>query len=334
MATRLVVKGSILISDEIDALYGAAIERAAPGVQRVVVHPGRVEGDPAGAEVAFFSNELFPDRMGDFMPHVIASVKAGTLSWFHTFSAGVDDRFFQGLLERGVRLSTSSGAMAVPIAHSVMLHLLTFSQRLLDFRSSQEAREWQPRWLHELEGSRLAVVGLGSIGAEVARLGQAFRMDVTGFRRTPRGDEPCDTTLLSDLRSRLAEFDYVVIAVPLSDETHHLIDAKALASMKSSAVIVNIARGGVIDESALIEALTEKRIAGAALDVFETEPLPPESPLWTLPNVVVTPHCSGDTAGNRGRACTIFLDNLTRYARGLPLRNEVRAPAQGSATSG
>jgi D-2-hydroxyacid dehydrogenase (NADP+) len=306
------MNGSILISDEIEALYGAAIEAAAPGVPHVVVSPSRVDGDPATAEVAFFSNELFPDRVGEFMPQVIASVKAGALAWFHTFSAGVDDRFFQGLLERGVRLSSSSGAMAVPIAHSVMAHLLTFSQRLLDFRVSQARCEWKPRNLHELSGSRLAVVGLGPIGAEVARLAQAFRMDVTGFRRTPRGDEPCETVSLERLGGQLPEFDYLVLAAPLSDETRHLIDAPALARMKPSAVIVNIARGGIIDEGALIDALSEGRIAGAALDVFETEPLPPESPLWRLPNVIVTPHCSGDTAGNRGRACGIFLENLAR----------------------
>jgi D-2-hydroxyacid dehydrogenase (NADP+) len=326
------MNGSILISDEIEALYGAAIEAAAPGARRVIVSPNHVDGDPATAEVAFFSNELFPDRAAEFFPPVIASVKAGALAWFHTFSAGVDDDFFQGLLGRGVRLTTSSGAMAVPIAHSVMLHLLTFSQRLLDFRKSQEAREWKPRTLHELEGSRLAVVGLGPIGAEVARLAQAFRMDVTGFRRTPRGDEPCRTALLSELPGRLADFDYLVIAVPLSDETHHLIDAPALARMKPSASIVNIGRGGIIDEGALIQALREGRIAGAALDVFETEPLPVESPLWTLPNAIVTPHCSGDTAGNRGRASAIFLDNLSSYARGMPLRNEVHAASRGAAT--
>jgi D-2-hydroxyacid dehydrogenase (NADP+) len=322
------VNGSILISDEIETLLGAELESAAPGTPRVVIHPDHVDGDPASAEVAFFSNELFPDRAGEFIPRVIDSVKSGALAWFHTFSAGVDNPFFQGLLERGVRLTTSSGAMAVPIAHSVMLHLLTFSQRLADFRASQLEREWKPLLMHELEGSLLGVIGLGPIGDEVARLGQAFRMEVVGFRRSPRGDEACRALPLSQLDEWLPRIDYLVLAVPLSHETQHLIDAKALAKMKPDAVLVNIARGGIIDEPALIEALQSGRIRGAALDVFETEPLPPTSPLWTLPNVVVTPHCSGETEGNRGRACEIFLENLTRYSQGLPLRNEVLPAAE------
>lgn len=320
------MKGSILISDEIEELYGAAIAKAAPGAVRVVIHPDRVDGDPTTAEVAFFSNELFPDRAGQFIPHVLASFKNGALAWFHTFSAGVDDRFFQGLLERGVRLSTSSGAMSVPIAHSVMLHLLTFSQRLPDFRAAQAKREWKPLRLRELEGSLLAVVGLGPIGSEVARLGRAFGMDVLGFRRSPRGDEPCRTLAAKDLSDWLPRVDYLVLALPLNDDSHHLIDAEALRRMKSDAFIVNIARGSIIDESALIEALKGGAIGGAALDVFETEPLPETSPLWSLPNVIVTPHSAGDTAGNRGRACEIFLENLERYGRGEALRNEVRLP--------
>jgi phosphoglycerate dehydrogenase-like enzyme len=328
------VNGSILISDEIEELYGDAIEAAAPGAPHVVVHPGRIDGDPSGAEIAFFSNELFPDRAGEFIPQVIASVKAGALAWFHTFSAGVDDGFFQGLLERGVRLTTSSGAMAVPIAHSVMAHLLTFSQRLTDFQAAQSRREWQPRVLRELEGSVLGVVGLGAIGLEVARLGQAFRMEVVGFRRTPRGDEPCPALPSAKLDEWLPRIDYLVLALPLGAESHHLIDAAALAKMKRHSIIVNIARGGVIDEAALIDALERRAIGGAALDVFEQEPLPNASPLWTLPNVIVTPHCSGDTAGNRGRACEIFLDNLARYVRGESLRNEVTSSiTPNSATS-
>ena len=321
------MRGAILISDEIDRHYGADIASAAPGRARVVVHPDGIDGDPATAEVAFFSNELFPGRAGEFLRPVIQSVKAGSLAWFHTFSAGVDDAFFQGLLERGVRLSTSSGAMAVPIAHSVVLHLLTFAHRLQHFRDAQRRRAWEPRNLRELEGSLLGVVGLGPIGVEVARLGAALRMRVVGFRRSPRGDEPCETVPIGDLHAWLPRIDHLVLALPLNEDSEKLIDEPALARLKPEAVLVNIARGGVVDEAALVRALQAGRLAGAALDVFETEPLPEDSPLWSLPNVVVTPHCSGDARGNQARAVAIFVDNLARYEQGEPLRNEVTAPA-------
>ena len=161
-------------------------------------------------------------------------------------------------------------------------------------------------------------------------------MDVVGFRRTPRGDEPCRALPSAEFSDWLPRIDYLVLALPLSDESHHLIDANTLARMKPEAVVVNIARGGVLDEAALIDALERRAIRGAALDVFETEPLPESSPLWTLPNVVITPHSSGETAGNRGRACEIFLENLSHYTRGEPLRNEVTrsTAAAGASASG
>jgi len=143
------------------------------------------------------------------------------------------------------------------------------------------------------------------------------------MRRRPRGDEPCETWPLARLDELLGIADAVVLALPLGDETRHLLDRRRLARMKRGALLVNVGRGALVDEEALAEALASGGLGGAGLDVFEVEPLPPESPLWPMPNAILTPHSSGDTPGNHERASEIFLDNLGRFGRGEPLRNEV-----------
>src|SRR5690606_25077749 len=299
----------------------AALDAAAPGVPRVVLEAdGTRRGDPAAVELAYFSGDLYPERVRDF---ALALRDAPRLRWLHTFSAGVDHPWFQALRARGIRLTTSSGAHAVPIAHTVLLYLLALSRGLPAWMDAQRRRGWEPHPVVELPGLVLGVVGLGPIGLEVARLGAAFGMRVIGVRRTPRGDEPCEPWPLARLDELVALADALVLALPLTDGTRHLLDAARLARMKRGAWLVNVGRGALVDEAALVEALREGRLGGAGLDVFETEPLPPESPLWEMPNVIVTPHSSGNTPGNLVRATGIFLDNLGRFVRGEPLRNEV-----------
>ncbi len=281
---------------------------------------GAVRGDAAAVDAAFFSGDVFPDRVRDF---VLALRDAAGLRWLHTFSAGVDHPWFQALRQRGVRLSTSSGAQAVPIAHTVLLYLLALSRDFGRWQDAQQRRAWEQHELRDLQGLTLAVVGLGPIGREVARLGTAFGMQVIGARRTPTGDEPCETWPLSRLDALLEVADAVVLALPLTDETRGSISAARLARMKRGAWLINVGRGALVDEAALVAALQSGAIGGAGLDVFAVEPLPPESPLWSLPNVIATPHNSGDTPSNLPRACEIFVDNLGRYRRGEPLRNEV-----------
>ena len=322
-------RGAILVSDAVEERWGSAIGDAAPDMPRVVVARDGVAGDPASAEVAFFSGDLFPERTREFVVEAIRAVKTGALRWYHTFSAGVDNPFFEGLLDRGVRLTTSSGAMAVPIAHTVMLYVLAFSRDLRAWLDAQARRSWEPGLLEDLQQRVLGVVGLGSIGLEVARLGGAFGMRVVGVRRTPTGDEPCETWPLERLTELLALADYVVIALPLNEDTRGLIDARALSGMKHEAVLVNIARGEIVVESALVRALERGELRGAALDVFEEEPLPQASPLWKLPNVIVTPHSSGTTLANQDRVARIFLDNLALYRADEPMRNEVGGGRRG-----
>lgn len=311
--------GALLISREVESRWGPELSSAAPDRPRVVWSPEGVEGDPATVEIVFFSHDLFPDRTLDFLK---LAVRCPEVRWFHTFSAGVDDPFFHGLLERGIRLTTSSGAQAAPIAQTVMLYLLAHSRDLRGWLHDQAEHAWRPRPIRDLQGQRLGVLGMGPIGLEVARLGQAFGMEVEGFRRAPRGDEPCPTRPLGELAAALPFLDYAVLALPLADETRHIIDASALARMKPDAFLVNVGRGELVDEPALVDALESGRLAGAALDVFAHEPLPPESPFWDLPGVLVTPHSSGTSPGNAVRAFQIFADNLQRYGCSEPLRNE------------
>jgi phosphoglycerate dehydrogenase-like enzyme len=149
-------------------------------------------------------------------------------------------------------------------------------------------------------------------------------MQVIGLRRAPRGDEPCETWPLSRLPDLLERVDWLVLALPLTTDTQRLIDAAAFARMKPGARLVNVGRGALVDEAALVLALQSGRLAGAGLDVFEVEPLPPESPLWSMRHVIVTPHCSGRNAGNDLRAERVFVDNLARFARGDALEHVAR----------
>jgi phosphoglycerate dehydrogenase-like enzyme len=164
-------------------------------------------------------------------------------------------------------------------------------------------------------------VGLGEIGSEVARLATAFGMDVVGLRRSVRGDEICQTWTNDRLVELLGRSDAVVVAAPLNSDTRGLFDADAFAAMRSGAWFVNVGRGEIVDEEALVDALASGHLGGAGLDVFATEPLPPDSPLWDLPNVIVTPHSSGTTDRSRARSVDLFVDNFRRWTNGEPLTN-------------
>lgn len=270
--------------------------------------------------IAFFSGDVFPDRTPNFMR---VALNAPNLRWIHVFSAGVDHPVFGMFLQRGVRLTTSAGSSAVPIAHSVVMHLLALCRNARQFSDQQTRREWVQRGATDVEGRTVGIVGLGAIGSEVARLAAHFGMRVIGMRRTPDGSEPCETWPTERLPELLSVVDDLVLAAPLTDDTRGMIGAGELAALRPGAHIINVGRGELIDEPALIEALQSGHIGGAGLDVFATEPLPADSPLWTLPNVIVTPHSAGATDLSRHRAAEMFTDNLGRYVRGEPMRNEV-----------
>ena len=303
--------------------YGQRVTDAVPGLDVVLL-----AGDaPVAADdieritLAFFSGDAWPGRATPFMR---VALDATNLRWLHTMSAGVDSPVFGMFLDRGVRVTTSSGASAEPIAGTVMLYLLALSRNLPDVLRAQAVREWRPGPYRELAGRSIAVIGYGPIGEHVVRLAAAFAMEPVIVRRAARGDEPAPVRPLAELADVVADVDVVVVALPLADETRGLISRDVIAGMRSDALFVNVGRGELVDQQALTEALQMGRLGGAGLDVFTPEPLPAEDPLWTLPNVIITPHNSGTTDRHLGRTAEIFIDNLGRLARGEELRNEVR----------
>lgn len=226
-----------------------------------------------------------------------------------------------------VAVTTSSGVHAGPLAEFCLAGLLAFVKDFPGLERDRAARSWpklQTPGL-ELRGRTLIVVGLGAIGREIARLAEAFGMRVIGVRRNPSradGEQPPER-----LPELAAEADDMAVTLPLTEATRGMVDAETLAALGPGGVFVNVGRGGVVDEAALVERLRDGTLAGAALDVFEREPLPADSPLWTLPNVILSPHNAALVAAEPRRVLELFLDNLGRYLGGEPLRNQVDVEA-------
>lgn len=253
---------------------------------------------------------------------------APRLRWFQAASAGVDRLEQGGFLERQVVVTNSSGVHATPIGEYVLMVMLMFAKSAHHLVRAQAERRWTRLLPAELRGRTVGVVGMGHIGTEVARLAQAAGCRVLAIQRSAKarrsGEAPADEVLPpSDLPYLLSESDYVVLAVPLTQETRHLIGTEELRAMKPTAVLINISRGAVVDETALVLALKEGWIGGAGLDVFEREPLPEDSELWGMENVILTPHISGGTERYFQRAIPIFCENLRRYLEDRPLLNVV-----------
>jgi D-2-hydroxyacid dehydrogenase (NADP+) len=294
---------ALLLSHRVHAAHGARIAEAAAraGVpaELIVLPPDPAarlaEADCGRIETAFFSGDVFPDHSRQFFS---AARKAPRLKWLHVFNVGVDHPIYAEMLARGVRLTTSAGSNAGPIAQTALMGLLALARGFPRWLDAQRNRQWNPERKtppRDLRGQTALVLGLGSIGSEIARLARVLGLTVIGVRRGPRrGEDPVD-------------------------ELH------PPAALPRGARLINVARGEIVAEPALIEALKSGHLAGAYLDVFETEPLPPDSPLWSLPNVLVTPHNSAAAAGNDERVLAIFLDNLGRWQKGAPLLNEVAA---------
>lgn len=274
------------------------------------------------------------DVLCTFFPSADTLDLLPNLRWLAMPSAGADHVIRAGLVRPdGPIVTTANGVHSVPIGEFVFSMLLAWLRHWPRIVEAQRTSAWprRPEWLElhgrELYDATLLVVGLGAIGRYVARLGRGFGMHVLATRRTVEANasDPDVNELLpmSRLHDALARADFVVLAVPATSATHHLIAAAELRAMKPSAFLVNIARGTIVDEAALIEALRSGEIGGAGLDVFEQEPLPPDSPLWTMPNVIISPHIAGSTDQYSRRFTDLFLDNLARYRTGQPLRNVV-----------
>jgi D-2-hydroxyacid dehydrogenase (NADP+) len=291
------------------------------------------------ASFAVRDAEALQNRIGEADVLVISGLwhnglldRAQKLRFIQSIGAGTD-QFPQGeLARRGIRLASARGVNARAVAEHAMALILALSRRLPEARDNQRARVWRgmigdlSQREDELGGKTLLVVGLGDIGGRLARLAKAFDMRVVGLRRDPANGQGAADAVhpMGELKSLLPEADVVALTCPLTRETENLVDAEALDGMKPSAHLVNVARGRVVDEAALTVALEARRIAGAALDVTAEEPLAPDSPLWGMEHVLITPHTAGETRRYEDNVIEILRDNLDRLGRGeQELRNQV-----------
>jgi D-2-hydroxyacid dehydrogenase (NADP+) len=279
----------------------------------------------ARADIAYYSNDIFPQFAKPFFS---ATRKAPNLKWMQVFNAGIDHPIFASMIERGVRLTTSSGTAAEPIAQTAIMAMLALARDFPRWLRGQRNHLWDPMpkadCPRDLRGQTMLVYGLGKIGIEIARLAHLFGLKVIGVRRSSVAVAHVDAMHTPDeLAALLPQCDWLVLACPLTTETRGLVNAALLAQLPRGARLINISRGEVVDEPALIAALQSGQLGGAYLDVFAQEPLPADSPLWDLPNVIVTPHNSAASADNEARVHALFLDNLGRWSANQPLINEV-----------
>lgn len=324
----------ILLSEAAHRQYGESIDAALIGRPWVPVLPPAVEdANIVDADVAFVSRDV----TGLSTKHEIkpatqrfytAMVEAPSLRWTHVHSAGADRAVFGQLRQRGVTVTTSSGANAGVVAQTALAGLLALARHLPLLYDAQRESRWSPL-IHtgmprDLHGQTATIVGWGPIGQQIGAVLKLFGMSliVVRQRATPAGPD-CETVTFGQLREVLPRTDWLILACPLTDDTRRLVNADALARLPSGARLVNVSRGEVVDEPALIDALREGKLAGAYLDVFAHEPLPAASPLWTMQNVIATPHSAGFSDGNAARVVEIFLDNLRCWSTGAAMRNVV-----------
>ncbi|MFP5341483.1 MAG: D-2-hydroxyacid dehydrogenase [Candidatus Limnocylindria bacterium] len=311
------------------------IRAAAPGARLVTVSgEGLADGPLEDVEVmlrGWLSSEAF-DRL---------LTRAPRLSWVHSATSGVERALTPAALERGLVVTNARGVFSRPIAEYVLMMILAISRRLPQLLELQHERTWQPLEGAELRDVTVGIVGLGSIGRAVGALATAFGCRVVAVRRRPDGGtalpagDPSDDDrsfgeVMLDrvggpdtLPELLAESDFIVLAAPLTAETRDMINAATLALVKPGAWLINVARGRLVDERALLRALRDGPLGGAVLDTFREEPLPPTSPFYGLDNVIVTPHTAWSSGRVLDRSVELFCENLRRYAAGEPLVNVV-----------
>jgi phosphoglycerate dehydrogenase-like enzyme len=262
---------------------------------------------------------------------------AKKLRWIHSTAAGVNQLMYPELRQSGITITNASGVHSIPMVEHVMGVLVAMARRFPDTWRRQQEHRWSQQEIwdqtphpRELHGRVLLFVGFGTVGQEVAKAAKAFGMTIRAVTLSGRGDPQLAEKIYpaTELNAALHQADYIVLAAPETAETRHLIGAAQFQAMKRDAYFVNVARGSLVDETAMIEALREHRIAGAALDVTAQEPLPPESPLWGFENVFITPHLSASTENLWTRQTDLVMDNLERWFAGKELRNRVD-PARG-----
>jgi glyoxylate/hydroxypyruvate reductase len=330
---------TVLIATPLEAEHAdriaAADERVSviyePGllpVPRYQADHGGVPRDLPAAELARWSQlRSRADVSFDFDWQAPGQMAANCprLRWVQGTSAGLGGFMERtGLAKTPLLVTTAAGVHGVPLAEFTLLGLLYFTKDVPGLRRRQDGRHWEAHHTRQLSGATALLVGLGGIGREVARLLAAAGVEVTGAGRPGRSyDVPGVTCYIADteIDAALPGTDALILACPLTERTRHLIGARQLGLLRPGAVIVNISRGPVIDEDALAGALERGHLGGACLDVFETEPLPASSPLWAMPNVLVSPHSASTVEAENRLLTDLFIDNLRRWLAGTPLRN-------------
>ncbi|NLY54540.1 MAG: D-2-hydroxyacid dehydrogenase [Firmicutes bacterium] len=304
----------ILVTHRATEAHIAAIREAAPTAEIVVTRePDEIAAHMPTANVIWGSN---------YLPELLPQCK--DLAFIQVSSAGVDRLLRPELLEHPVQLINARGIHGTTIAEHVFLLMLALARQFPALQQAQQRHEWTRLQPQLLANKTLGIIGYGSIGRAIGQRAKAFGMRVLATRRHPAPDVGADEVWPhSRLHELLPLCDYIVLAVPLTAETRHMIGAKELSLCKPSAILINIARGSVVDEAALIAALQAGTIKGAGLDVFEQEPLPADSPLWDMPQVIITPHVAGHMPDYDENVVAILLENLRRYQAGEPLINIV-----------
>jgi phosphoglycerate dehydrogenase-like enzyme len=271
---------------------------------------------------------------GPYYPGAVATAvnaAAPKLRWLQTTSIGID-KFQEGGLPEQVAFTNAAGLKGRTVSEHTMALLLAQVHAVPQMERTRAEGRWARDELRaqvsSVEGRTLLVLGYGSIGKEIARKAKAFDMNVVALNRSGEGEPPADVIApITALGEWLAKADFVVCTLPLSDETMHMIGRQELAAMKPDALLVNVGRGPVVDQAALAEALQKNRIAGACLDVFETEPMPEDDPLWRQANLVLSPHIAGTGGPLAQRFAELVSENLSRFMGGRPLRNQVKLGA-------
>jgi phosphoglycerate dehydrogenase-like enzyme len=334
------MKSKLLVSQKVVSEFGPRLDgilRAAPRPVEIVPFTKDLRLADANAgeiEAAYYSRDVWEGTEKSTLSPAAQAFwgiidRARDLKWLAVYSAGTDQKRYQDAMGRGIRLTTSAGAQSESVGLAAVAGLLTLARNVPHWWSSQQKAEWAPLRGREVPpdvpGQTALIVGTGYIGKVIARVLHAMGMKTIGIRRSQAPLEHFDRIApLSALDSLLPECDWLVLAAPLVAETRGLMDRRRLALLKPGAGIVNVARGELIDEPALADALAGSRLRCAYLDVFAVEPLPKDAPLWRLPNVLISPHNAGASTGTYGRGVEIFLGNLERYLAGKPLVNEAQ----------
>jgi D-2-hydroxyacid dehydrogenase (NADP+) len=315
------------LADRLDALQAAA-----GAFEAVALEAARAD-DALAIDAALISRDITgvstKTRLGDDLLALYAVLRRSPrLSWVHTHSAGTDRPIYGELCARGVTVTTSAGANAAVVAQTALGGVLALARRLPHLLQAQREQRWAPLVAGplppDLAGQTVVLVGWGPIARTLQPWLAMLGLQVIVVRRSAEAAAPDVPTLCFDALARvLPQADWLILACPLNEQTRRLIGARALAQLKRGAMLINVARGEVVDEHALAAALQSGQLGGACLDVFEVEPLPAASPLWRMPQVMVLPHSAGQSGGNAARVAQIFLHNLARWLRGQPLVNVV-----------